>query len=108
MRVRQLATNPHDHNRARVLQIAVRSSLEWCGWFILATGILLVSLGSAYYHWRPNNRTLVWDRLPMTIAFMALFALMVEERVGQPIARYLATAAQNTKYLDQGKAPRYA
>lgn len=32
----------------------------------------LVALGSGYYHWRPCNDTLVWDRLPMSLAFMAL------------------------------------
>lgn len=36
-------------------------------------GLLLTGLGSAYYHQAPNNATLVWDRLAMTLAFMALF-----------------------------------
>jgi len=31
----------------------------------------LVGMGSAYYHVNPNNATLVWDRLPMTVSFMA-------------------------------------
>jgi hypothetical protein len=47
----------------------------------LCAGILLVSLGSAYYHWSPSNATLLWDRLPMTVAFMALFSMLLEERV---------------------------
>lgn len=37
--------------------------------------------GSGYYHLSPDNHTLVWDRLPMTIAFMALFSLLLHERV---------------------------
>lgn len=47
----------------------------------LCAGILLVSLGSAYYHYSPSTPTLLWDRLPMTVAFMALFSLLLEERV---------------------------
>ena len=42
-------------------------------------GILLVSVGSSYYHLHPTNYTLLWDRLPMTIAFMALFSIVISE-----------------------------
>jgi hypothetical protein len=42
-------------------------------------GVSLVAFGSGYYHLDPNNETLIWDRLPMTIAFMALFAIMISE-----------------------------
>ena len=38
-------------------------------YFALFFGTALVSFGSGYYHLWPNNQTLVWDRLPMTIAF---------------------------------------
>jgi Ceramidase len=41
--------------------------------------IFLVAVGSSYYHLYPNNETLVWDRLPMTIAFMALFSIVISE-----------------------------
>ena len=44
-------------------------------------GVALTGLGSAYYHWEPDNARLVWDRLPMTIGFMALLAAIVAERV---------------------------
>ena len=47
----------------------------------LCVGVLLVSAGSAYYHRSPSDATLLWDRLPMTVAFMGLFALLLEERV---------------------------
>ena len=43
-------------------------------YIIFFLGISLVSLGSGYYHLNPNNNTLVWDRLPMTIAFMSLLS----------------------------------
>ncbi len=44
-------------------------------------GIALVSLGSAYYHWEPTNERLVWDRLPMSIGFMAITAAVVADRI---------------------------
>src|SRR6516165_11348492 len=47
----------------------------------LFLGILLVGFGSSYYHWNPNDGTLFWDRLPMTLSFMAILAIVVEERV---------------------------
>ncbi len=45
------------------------------------SGIFLTGLGSGYYHLAPDNATLFWDRLPMTIAFMGFFALMIAERL---------------------------
>ena len=49
---------------------------------VLFLGFFLTGIGSAYYHWDPNDGTLFWDRLPMTISFAAIFALVVQERVG--------------------------
>lgn len=43
-------------------------------------GVFCTSLGSAYYHLAPDNARLFWDRLPMTIAFMALFAIAINQR----------------------------
>jgi len=51
-------------------------------WLIFFAGVALVFFGSAYYHTAPNNDTLVWDRLPMTFAFMALFAALLSEHLG--------------------------
>src|SRR5204863_7616734 len=48
---------------------------------VLFLGFLLPGIGSSYYHWDPNDGTLFWDRLPMTLSFAALLALVVEERV---------------------------
>jgi len=42
-------------------------------------GVSLVAFGSGYYHLWPSNTSLVWDRLPMTVAFMALFSLIISE-----------------------------
>ena len=51
------------------------------GYLVLCVGVLLVAAGSSYYHLTPSNATLLWDRLPMTVAFMALLALLLGERV---------------------------
>jgi len=47
----------------------------------LFLGIFLTGFGSSYYHWTPNDRTLFWDRLPMTLFFMAILAGAIEERM---------------------------
>ncbi len=47
----------------------------------LFAGVGLTAFGSAYYHLEPNNDRLMWDRLPMTVAFMGLFAAIIAERI---------------------------
>jgi hypothetical protein len=44
-------------------------------------GLFLTAFGSGYYHLHPNNATLLWDRLPMTIAFMGIVAALLSERI---------------------------
>lgn len=63
--------------RFKKIEIDNIKSAYWC----FCVGVILVCFGSGYYHLNPNNHTLVWDRLPMTIAFMALFSLLLHERV---------------------------
>jgi hypothetical protein len=50
-------------------------------WICIFAGIACVGLGSAYYHVCPSNDRLVWDRLPMTLVFMSLAALIISERI---------------------------
>jgi hypothetical protein len=59
----------------------------------LFLGVGLVAVGSAYYHWNPNNESLVWDRLPMTIGFMGLFAALLGEYLGNRVAAFLLIPA---------------
>lgn len=49
----------------------------------LFIGIILTGLGSAYYHYTPDNDTLVWDRLPMTIVFMSLLSAIIAQRIDE-------------------------
>jgi hypothetical protein len=46
-------------------------------YLIFYVGIILTGLGSMYYHHQPCSTTLVWDRLPMTISFMAFFSIII-------------------------------
>src|SRR5512134_3126651 len=48
---------------------------------VFFAGVALTSAGSAWYHLAPDDARLVWDRLPMTIAFMSLIAAVVQERI---------------------------
>ncbi|MEZ5853394.1 MAG: hypothetical protein R3D67_01100 [Hyphomicrobiaceae bacterium] len=56
------------------------SHLRRC-YLAMFVGIGLTAAGSAHYHWHPDNHTLVWDRLPMAIGFMGLFAGFLTERL---------------------------
>lgn len=51
-------------------------------YLIVFMSVLMVSMGSAYYHWMPENSTLFWDRLPIAIGMMALLAATIVERIG--------------------------
>jgi len=82
-------------------------------------GVLLTGLGSAYYHLDPNNHTLIWDRLPMTISFMAFFSLIIGCHVGYKAAKIMALPLllaglgsvvywRNTEFLGVGDLRPYA
>jgi len=55
----------------------------------LFAGIFLTTIGSAYYHWAPDTPRLAWDRLPMTVAFMSLLALIIQVSFGAKIGQRL-------------------
>jgi hypothetical protein len=67
--------------------------MAWCwrnpgmtarrSWLVFFLGVALVFFGSGYYHHRPDDERLVWDRLPMTVAFMGLFSAMLTEHVSE-------------------------
>jgi hypothetical protein len=63
----------------------------WERWpfVVFFIGIAWTGLGSAYYHLAPANETLVWDRLPITVAFMSLFTAITAERIGADAGRWL-------------------
>ncbi len=73
----------------------------WGLWFILAgparerfsgtaealpylaffAAVACVSIGSTYYHLEPTTERLFWDRVPITVSFMALFAALIADRI---------------------------
>lgn len=62
-------------------------------WMTLFSGALLVALGSGYYHWAPDSKALVWDRLPMTLGFMGLFVALLAEYVDERLEKPLLVPA---------------
>lgn len=62
------------------------SSKERWPYFVFFLGVSLTAFGSSYYHLAPDNARLVWDRLPMAMGFMALFAAVISERINPILA----------------------
>lgn len=60
---------------------AFESMRERPAYVLFFAGVLLTAFGSAYYHLAPSTPRLFWDRLPMAIAFSALFAAVIAERM---------------------------
>ena len=50
-------------------------------YLIFFTGVFLISIGSSYYHLEPSNERLLWDRLPMSVAFMAFCSAIIADRI---------------------------
>jgi len=62
-------------------------------WVIFFAGVAFISAGSAWYHLNPNNDTLVWDRLPMSIGFMGLLVALLAEYVNERLGGFLLLPA---------------
>lgn len=56
---------------------------EVWGWTCFYVGVTSTAFGSAYYHLKPDDARLVWDRLPMTIAFSSIMAVFIIERIDE-------------------------
>jgi hypothetical protein len=72
-------------------------------YFLFFCGVFLSGIGSCFYHYQPGNASLVWDRLPMTMAFMAFLSSMISERIDRRagaivLAPLLATGAFSVLY----------
>lgn len=62
-------------------------------WVTFFAGVAIISAGSAWYHLNPNNDTLVWDRLPMTIGLMGLLVALLAEYVHARLGGFLLVPA---------------
>lgn len=58
-------------------------------WIGVSLGMILTAVGSSYYHLKPDNARLVWDRLPMTIVFMSYVAALICERIDMRLGLWL-------------------
>ena len=78
-----------------IVQLAVRQPVTGglpelrTVYLVFFIGVFFTGFGSAYYHLDPSNATLVWDRLPMTLAFMAFFSMIVGEYLSPGVGRAL-------------------
>jgi hypothetical protein len=78
---------------AGVAHLARRTASLRAAWLTFFVGVAIVSAGSAWYHSNPNSGTLVWDRLPITIAFMGFFAAVLGEYVNERLGKALLVPA---------------
>jgi len=60
------------------------SAAEW----VFCIGVLLIGPGSAWYHLDPTTPTLFWDRLPMSMAFMALLSALLGDALSPAWGRF--------------------
>lgn len=67
----------------------LRPSSPRSAYVVFCLGVVCIGCGSAYYHYAPSTPALVWDRLPMTVAFMALFSMVVRDRLSDQGGRVM-------------------
>ena len=72
-----------------LMGLSIQKNRAWLVFFI---SIVFVAPGSAYYHWAPNDFTLIWDRIPMSVGFMALYVILLSEHVSEKLEKTLPLA----------------
>jgi len=65
----------------RTARTSFLESRERIPYLVFFAGAALTGIGSAYYHYDPQNSRLVWDLLPMTLCFMSLLDAAIVERI---------------------------
>ena len=68
------------HGREKAL---FESRQEIVAYTLFFAASLLTCFGSVYYHLAPDNASLVWDRLPMTLMFGSFLSIVISERINQ-------------------------
>jgi len=58
-------------------------------YYVFFIGLILIAVGSSYYHSQPNNETLLWDRGAMVLSFMAFFHIIIAERISIKYGSFL-------------------
>ena len=72
--------------KGRSLTVINSISVVYATFFI---SLVAIAPGSAYYHWIPGNQSLVWDRLPISLAFMSFFTITLAERLSLKFAKIM-------------------
>ncbi len=67
---------------------SVQSADRWM-YLLFFAAVALTGVTSAYYHLSPDNPRLFWDRLTISIMFMALFAIIINEYWSRSLATRL-------------------
>jgi hypothetical protein len=57
-------------------------------WRLFFFGVTLVAFSSSYYHLDPNNQTVVWDRIAITMGFMGVLIGLLAECIHPKIEKY--------------------
>lgn len=55
---------------------------------LISVSAILTCFGSIYFHISPSPSTLLWDRLPMTLAFMSILAMIISDRTSKKVGLY--------------------
>jgi hypothetical protein len=61
-------------------------------WIVMYAGIAAVGIASSYYHWTPNDATLVPDRMTLTVGFMGMFVALLGEYISPRLRLLLIPA----------------
>jgi hypothetical protein len=60
-------------------------------YILFFTGALLTGTSSGYYHFQPDNWSLFWDRLTMSISFMTFLVIVINARISRTLGKQLLT-----------------
>ena len=70
-------------------KIAFINSHERWPWMGFSIGLILIALGSGYYHLSPDDSGLILDRLSMIIAFTSYAAALICDRISVRLGLWL-------------------
>ncbi|XP_062159480.1 uncharacterized protein LOC133866844 isoform X2 [Alnus glutinosa] len=91
--------------QGNLFNISLRGEV-W-GWALFYAGTAGVAFGSAYYHLKPDDDRVMWDTLPMMIAYSSLYSSFIVERVGERIGLSCLFALLLLALLSTGYERKY-
>ena len=56
---------------------------------LLFATVILTGFGSFLYHWQPDNASLLWDRLPLSVMFPVVYLIVLADRISPRTASRL-------------------